>query len=106
MPGKAAADLRAQPLEQFNRVLETRDTRAAFVVSHGRRPLDFENMTFGLEAREKLAKLSGIILAHPGLNLAVEGHTDAVVFPQSMTSIRNFPLNSKRGIGIKATSSG
>ena len=30
------------------------------------------------EAREKLAKLSGIILAHPGLNLAVEGHTDNV----------------------------
>ena len=30
------------------------------------------------EAREKLAKLSGIILAHPGLELAVEGHTDNV----------------------------
>jgi len=29
------------------------------------------------EAREKLAKLSGIVLAHPGLNLAVEGYTDS-----------------------------
>jgi outer membrane protein OmpA-like peptidoglycan-associated protein len=30
-----------------------------------------------VEAREKLAKLSGIVLAHPGLHLAVEGHTDS-----------------------------
>jgi outer membrane protein OmpA-like peptidoglycan-associated protein len=31
-----------------------------------------------LDAREKLAKLSGIVIAHPGLHLAVEGHTDSV----------------------------
>jgi outer membrane protein OmpA-like peptidoglycan-associated protein len=30
------------------------------------------------EAQIVLAKLSGIILSHPGLNLAVEGHTDSV----------------------------
>ncbi|MBZ5701178.1 MAG: OmpA family protein [Acidobacteriia bacterium] len=29
-------------------------------------------------AREKLAKISGVVLAHPGLNLQVEGHTDSV----------------------------
>jgi outer membrane protein OmpA-like peptidoglycan-associated protein len=29
-------------------------------------------------AREKLAKISGIVMAHPGLNLQVEGHTDSV----------------------------
>src|SRR5688572_14515743 len=29
------------------------------------------------EAREKLARLSGIVLAHPGLMLEVEGHTDS-----------------------------
>ena len=29
-------------------------------------------------AREKLAKISGIVLAHPGLKLEVEGHTDSV----------------------------
>src|SRR5258707_13102344 len=29
-------------------------------------------------AREKLAKISGIVLAHPGLNLQIEGHTDSV----------------------------
>jgi len=29
-------------------------------------------------AREKLAKISGIVLAHPGLSLQIEGHTDSV----------------------------
>ncbi len=29
-------------------------------------------------AREKLAKISGIVLAHPGLTLQIEGHTDSV----------------------------
>ena len=29
-------------------------------------------------AREKLAKISGILLAHPGLTLEIEGHTDSV----------------------------
>ncbi|MDQ2944953.1 MAG: OmpA family protein [Acidobacteriota bacterium] len=29
-------------------------------------------------AREKLAKISGIVLAHPSLKLDVEGHTDSV----------------------------
>jgi outer membrane protein OmpA-like peptidoglycan-associated protein len=30
------------------------------------------------EAQIVLAKLSGIVLSHPGLNLAVEGYTDSV----------------------------
>jgi outer membrane protein OmpA-like peptidoglycan-associated protein len=29
-------------------------------------------------AREKLAKISGILLAHKGLTLQIEGHTDSV----------------------------
>ena len=75
---KAAADLRAQLLEQFNRVLETRDTPRGLVVNMGDVLFDFGKFDLRSEAREKLAKLSGIILAHPGLNLAVEGHTDNV----------------------------
>jgi len=29
-------------------------------------------------ARERLSKVAGILLGHPGLNLEVEGHTDSV----------------------------
>lgn len=75
---KAAADLRAQLLEQFNRILETRDTPRGLVVNMGDVLFDFGKFELRPEAREKLAKLSGIILGHPGLNLAVEGHTDNV----------------------------
>jgi len=75
---KAAADLRAQLLEQFNRILETRDTPRGLVVNMADVLFDFGKYDLRPEAREKLAKLSGIILAHPGLELAVEGHTDNV----------------------------
>ena len=75
---KAAADLRTQLLEQFNRILETRDTPRGLVVNIGDVLFDFGKYDLRPEAREKLAKLSGIILAHPGLELAVEGHTDNV----------------------------
>ena len=75
---KAAADLRAQLLDQFNRILETRDTPRGLVVNMGDVLFDFGKYDLRPEAREKLAKLSGIILAHSGLELAIEGHTDNV----------------------------
>jgi len=74
---KAAADLRAHLLDQFNRVLETRDTPRGLVVNMGDVLFDTGKYNLRPEAREKLAKLSGIVLAHSGLNLAVEGYTDS-----------------------------
>jgi outer membrane protein OmpA-like peptidoglycan-associated protein len=70
--------LRASLLEQFNRILETRDTVRGLVVNMG--DVLFTSGKFDLrpEARERLAKLSEIVIAHKGLNLAVEGHTDNV----------------------------
>ena len=75
---QAAAALRTQLLEQFNRILETRDTPRGLVVNMGDVLFDFGKYDLRPEAREKLAKLSGIILAHPGLDLGIEGHTDNV----------------------------
>jgi outer membrane protein OmpA-like peptidoglycan-associated protein len=74
----AAEALRAQLLEQFNRVLATRDTPRGLVVNMG--DVLFATGKYDLrpEAQIALAKLSGIILSHPGLNLNVEGHTDSV----------------------------
>jgi len=73
----AAGALRAQLLEQFNRILETRDTPRGLVVSMADVLFDTGKYNLSMEAREKLARLSGIILGHPGLNLTVEGHTDS-----------------------------
>jgi outer membrane protein OmpA-like peptidoglycan-associated protein len=74
---QAAEALRAQLLEQFNRILDTRDTPRGLVVNMA--DVLFDTARFDLRpiAREKLAKFSGIVLAHPGLNLAIEGHTDS-----------------------------
>jgi outer membrane protein OmpA-like peptidoglycan-associated protein len=74
----AALALRAQLLEQFNRVLATRDTPRGLVVNMGDVLFATGKYDLRQEAQIALAKLSGIILSHPGLNLNVEGHTDSV----------------------------
>ena len=74
---KAAEDLRARLLEQFNRILETRDTVRGLVVNMADVLFDTGKYDLRPEAREKLARLAGIVLAHPGLLLEVEGHTDS-----------------------------
>ena len=75
---QAAAALRTQLLKQFNRLLETRDAPRGLVVNMADVLFDFGKYDLRPEAREKLAKLSGIVLAHPGLNLAIEGYTENV----------------------------
>lgn len=74
----AAEALRAQLLEQFSRILDTRDSVRGLVVNMG--DVLFDTARFDLRplAREKLARLAGIVLAHPGLRLEVEGHTDSI----------------------------
>lgn len=74
---KAAEELRAQLLEQFNRILETRDSPRGLVVNMADVLFDTGKYNLRPATREKLARLSGIVLAHPGLNLAIEGHTDS-----------------------------
>ena len=74
---QAAADLRAQLLEQFNRILETRDTPRGLIITMADVLFDTGKYDLRSGTREQLAKLSGILLAHSGLNLAVEGYTDS-----------------------------
>ncbi len=70
--------LRAQLLGQFNRILPTRDTPRGLLVTMADVLFDFGKYNLRPGAREALAKLSGIVLAHPGLELDIEGHTDSV----------------------------
>jgi outer membrane protein OmpA-like peptidoglycan-associated protein len=70
--------LRARLLQQFNQILETRDTVRGLVVNISDVLFDTGRYTLRSAAREKLARLSGIVLAYPGLRLEVEGHTDSV----------------------------
>ncbi len=72
------AELRARLLQQFNAVLDTRDTERGLVVNMGDVLFDTGSFTLRQLAREKLARLSGIVLNYPGLRLESEGHTDNV----------------------------
>jgi outer membrane protein OmpA-like peptidoglycan-associated protein len=69
--------LRARLLEQFNRVLPTTDTDRGLVVNIGDVLFDTGKSDLRSEAREALAKLSGIVLNYPSLHLTIEGHTDS-----------------------------
>jgi len=73
----AAEALRAQLLEQFNRILETRDSVRGLVITMADVLFDTGKFDLRQPTREALARLSGIVLAHPGLKLEVEGHTDS-----------------------------
>jgi outer membrane protein OmpA-like peptidoglycan-associated protein len=72
------AQLRAQLLAQLNSILQTRDSARGLIVNMSDVLFDTASYTLKPGAREKLAKISGIVLAHPGLNLQIEGHTDSV----------------------------
>jgi outer membrane protein OmpA-like peptidoglycan-associated protein len=68
--------LRERLLQQFNSVLQTRETPRGLVVNMSDVLFDTGKYTLKEPAREKLAKISGIVISHPGLNLQVEGYTD------------------------------
>ena len=70
--------MRARLLAQLNQVLQTRDTARGLIVSMPDVLFDFNKYTLKPEARERLAKISGIVLAYPDLKLDIEGHTDAI----------------------------
>ncbi len=71
-------ELRAKLLLQFNAILQTRDTARGLIVNLSDVLFDTAKFSLRPEAREKLAKVAGIVSGHPGLRLDVEGHTDNV----------------------------
>lgn len=70
--------LRAQLHAQLNAILDTQDTARGLVVNLSDVTFATGQATLQPQAREKLAQISGILLAHPTLRLEIEGHTDSV----------------------------
>jgi outer membrane protein OmpA-like peptidoglycan-associated protein len=89
-------EIRARLLTQFNLILETRDTARGLVVNMSDVLFDSGKYTLRPLAREKLAKISGIVLAYPTLRLAVEGNTDSVG-----TEMFNQQLSEQRAQGVR-----
>jgi len=69
---------RAELLRQLNVVLQTRETARGLIVNMSDVLFDTAQFTLRPAAREKLSRIAGIVMAHPGLKLEVEGHTDSV----------------------------
>jgi len=70
--------MRKQMLAQLNQVLQTRETARGLIMNLSDVLFDFGKYTLKPETREKLAKVSGILLTHPDMHLQVEGYTDNV----------------------------
>ena len=72
------AAMRTRLSEQLNSILQTRDTARGLIVSMSDVLFDTGKYSLKPGAREKLAKVAGILLAYPGLNIEVGGYTDNV----------------------------
>ena len=92
----ATAALRAQLLQQLNEVLQTTDTPRGLVVNMADVLFETNKYALSQDAQLKLAKLSGIIQAHPGLNLAIEGYTDTTGTPDY-----NLKLSQQRAEAVR-----
>ena len=84
-------ELRERLLQQLNQILATRDSARGLVANMS--DVLFRSGSYELApgARERLAKVSGIILAYPSLHVSVEGHTDSVggdEYNQSLSELR------------------
>jgi outer membrane protein OmpA-like peptidoglycan-associated protein len=70
--------MRAQLAEQLNKILETRDSARGLIISMSDVLFDTGQYSLKPGAREKLAKVAGILIAYPGLTIVVGGYTDNV----------------------------
>lgn len=70
--------MRERLKDQLNAVLATRETARGLIVNMSDVLFDFNKYSLKPDAREKLAKVSGILLSYPHLQLQVEGYTDNI----------------------------
>jgi outer membrane protein OmpA-like peptidoglycan-associated protein len=92
----ATAALRSQLLQQLNSVLQTTDSPRGLVVNMADVLFDFGKYNLKPDTKITLAKLAGIIQAHPGLHLAIEGHTDNIGSDEA-----NMKLSQQRGDAVR-----
>jgi outer membrane protein OmpA-like peptidoglycan-associated protein len=102
--------MRAKLLQQLNTILQTRDSARGLIMNMSDVLFDFGKYTLKPEAREKLAKVSGILLAYPGLSIEVDGHTDNVgsdAFNQRLSEERANAVREylvQQGVSLNAVS--
>ena len=88
--------MRTRLTEQLNSILQTRDSARGLIVNMSDVLFDTGKYSLKPGAREKLAKVAGILLAYPGLNIAVGGYTDNVGGDEMNQTLSENRANSVR----------
>jgi outer membrane protein OmpA-like peptidoglycan-associated protein len=70
--------LRERLRQQLDDVLETRETTRGLIVNVPDVLFNLDSAGLNPGAREKLARVAGILLAQPGLEVSIEGYTDNI----------------------------
>ncbi len=89
--------LRAELQQQLNTVLQTRETARGLIVNMSDVLFDIDKATLKQDAQVKLAKVAGIVLAHPELDLEVDGYTDS-----TGSSDYNEDLSERRAESVRS----
>jgi outer membrane protein OmpA-like peptidoglycan-associated protein len=103
--------LRSKLIVQLNTVLQTDDNARGLIASMADGFFETGQYSLNSEAREKLSRLSGIVLEYPTLKIEVEGYTDSAGTEQSnmvlsenrANAVRDFLM--KQGIATSSISS-
>jgi outer membrane protein OmpA-like peptidoglycan-associated protein len=90
------AEMRRRLEQQLSMILETRESARGLIVNISDVLFDFNKYTLKPGAREKMAKVAGILLAYPGLRLQLEGHTDSIGSDEY-----NVTLSQKRADSVR-----
>ena len=69
--------MRAHLLQQLNQVLETKDTARGLIVNMPDVLFDTGKAELKSTARERLAKVAGILVAYPDMKVEIDGYTDS-----------------------------
>jgi outer membrane protein OmpA-like peptidoglycan-associated protein len=88
--------MRERLRQQLSQVLATQETARGLIVNMSDVLFDTGQYTLKPDAREKLAKVSGILLAYPDLKVQVEGYTDTVGSDEY-----NLTLSQHRGDAVR-----
>ena len=94
-------ELRAKLIQQLNLILETRDSARGLIVNMSDVLFDTARHDLKPIAREKLARIAGIVLTHPGLALEAEGHTDSIGSDEYNQSLSERRANAVREFLVK-----
>jgi outer membrane protein OmpA-like peptidoglycan-associated protein len=91
------SELRQKLLAQLNQILATKDSARGLIVSMPDVLFDTGSANLKPTARERLAKVAGVLIAYPDMRIEVDGYTDSTGNPMS-----NEQLSQERAASVQS----